>query len=305
MLERLISRTRASASRRLGRRTPVDAYWNTWIVEARTFRSAADSAEYLEWRFDKYPFFRESAGFWGEHQGETILDYGCGPGNDLTGFLLYAAPAKVIGLDVSRQALSLSAQRLRLHGFDRSRWELHRVRDDQEHLTLGDGTVDFVNCQGVLHHVSDPLAVLREFRRVIKPGGRGTVMVYNRDSIYFHLYAAYVRMIVQGLFKGQSVEEAFTGSTDGPECPISRAYTAEDFIDLCRRGGFTATFAGAYYATEELQWMRAHLDDALASPGLGEEHKAFLRELTYDADGNPLHGRRRAGIGGVYHLTPA
>ena len=100
-----------------------------------------------------------------------------------------------------------------------------------------DDSVDHVNCQGVLHHTSHPEAILAELARVLRPGGTATIMVYNRDSVWLHLYTAYERMIVEGAFAGLDVEEAFARNTDGPDCPISRCYAAEDFLGMCRRRG--------------------------------------------------------------------
>jgi SAM-dependent methyltransferase len=283
----------------------VDAYWNEWLVTDVAFRTAQESEEHLEWRFRKYPLFREFTGLWGDHAGETILDFGCGPGNDITGFLLYSNPSKVIGIDVSRNALLLARQRLRLHGIDERSYELHRSSDRDATLPIASSSVDYINCQGVLHHTTDPARLLREFRRVLTSRGRAVVMVYNRDSVYFHLYAAYVLMVVQELFHGQSVEAAFTASTDGPRCPIARAYTARDFVVLCEGAGFSATFSGGYPAEEEIAWMNEHLDAALASPRLGEPHKTFLRDLETDDLRYPMYRGHYAGVGGVYHLSPA
>ena len=69
----------------------------------------------------------------------------------------------------------------------------------------------------MVHHLSDPDAALRELHLVLHPGGTGCVMVYNRDSVWFHLWVAYERMLVEGEFAGASVEEAFRRSTDGED----------------------------------------------------------------------------------------
>ena len=205
----------------------MDRYWNRHVIRKEPFGSPEESAEYLEWRFGEYPLFREFSGLWGDHDGEIVLDYGCGPGNDVVGFLIHTGARRVIGIDVSPSALELTRQRIALHEVDPDRFELIQASDDRDsQIPLGDGSVDFFQSQGVLHHTSDPLAILRELRRVSKPGGRARVMVYNRDSLWLHLYTAYEIMILQGRYGDLTVEEAFEHTTDGPDCPIARCYSA-------------------------------------------------------------------------------
>ena len=62
--------------------------------------------------------------------------------------------------------------------------------------------VDYVQSQGVLHHVSDPEAPASRAPPRDAPGGTGCVMVYNRDSVWFHLYVAYEQMVVEDDFGG-------------------------------------------------------------------------------------------------------
>ena len=155
----------------------------------------------------------------------------------------------------------------------------------------------------MLHHTSHPDAILAEFARVLRPGGTATIMVYNRDSVWLHLYTAYERMIVEGAFAGLDVEEAFARNTDGPECPISRCYAAEDFLAMCRarrarrlrrrRLPLGARDAGA----RKRRGRRALADDRLAP-----EHREFLRELTFDFNAFPMYRGRHAGIGGTFRL---
>jgi hypothetical protein len=98
------------------------------------------------------------------------------------------------------------------------------------------------------------------------------------------------------------VEEAFARNTDGPDCPISRCYRGEEFLALCERAGLTGEFVGGYLSRVELQSLRRSWTRAIVDERLGAEHRAFLRELTYDLSGYPLHGGRHAGIGGTYRL---
>ena len=62
-------------------------------------------------------------------------------------------------------------------------------------------------------------------------------MVYNRDSVWRHLYVAYERMILERTpFAGLDVDEAFTRTTDGAECPIARCYAGAECSPLCASG---------------------------------------------------------------------
>lgn len=51
---------------------------------------------------------------------------------------------------------------------------------DANAIPLGDGTVDFIVCKQVLEHVADPIALLREARRVLVEGG--TLLLSTNQS---------------------------------------------------------------------------------------------------------------------------
>ena len=294
-----------SVLRRLTSRhgTPVERYWNRHTVNSSSFASPEQSETYLEWRFGQYPLFRALMDLWGEHDGETILDYGCGPGDDVTGFLLNTRARLVIGADISQKALGLTASRLALHDVDPERYELLQLSETEPGLTLDDGSVDYVHCGGVIQHTTSPELVLRELARVLRPGGRGRIMVYNRDSFYFHLYTAYTRRILGGDFEGLTADEAFARNTDGQKCPISRAFRPAEFCGLAGEAGFEIEFLGGYYADIELDLWRDTGSDALADPRLPEEHQDFLSRITDGADGYPRFEGSYAGVGGVYSVS--
>jgi SAM-dependent methyltransferase len=282
--------------------TMTDAYWGVHTVKNAPFLSAQQSLDYLQWRFNEYPLFRELMGLYGDHAGETVLDYGCGPGNDVTGFLHYSKARHVIGMDVSRRALELTAYRIALHNFPLERVTLQQLSDTQARIPLADGAVDYFLSGGVIHHTSDPHGILRELYRVLKPGGSGCVMVYHYNSVFVHLYIAYVRMIVDNAYPGVSLPDVFRRNTDGEDCPISRCYRGEEFAALCQQAGFEAEFVGGYMGEEEMDWLKRWSEQAKADSRLPAEHRQFLNELTFDASGYPLYRGKYAGIGGVYQL---
>lgn len=97
--------------------------------------------------------------------GGTVVEIGAGTGSLLSELACRAG--NVIGVDHSPAMLE-EAQR-RLEGDDSSRIELRL--GEMTHLPLPDGGAGCVVANMVLHHAADPLAVLKEMVRVLKPGG--------------------------------------------------------------------------------------------------------------------------------------
>jgi SAM-dependent methyltransferase len=168
---------------------------------------------------------------------------------------------------------------------------------------LDDDSVDLVFCEGVLHHTSHPGGLLREFGRILRPGARAAIMVYNRQSLWYHLYTAYQRQVLEGAYAGMSLDEAFQRNTDGEDCPISRAYEPDRFLAECEAVGFRARFVGGYFAMLELDLFESLAEQAIGDERLGEEHRQFVDELQVGSDGLPRYRGHYAGIGGVYHLV--
>jgi ubiquinone/menaquinone biosynthesis C-methylase UbiE len=280
----------------------VDAYWTGHLVNDAPFLTARQSERYLEWRFAEYPLFRELSGLYGAHDGEAVLDYGCGPGNDLVGFALHSGARRIVGADVSPSALRLAQHRLTLHGVGPERAELVRLTDDAVGLPFADGEFDFVSSQGVLHHTSEPLAILRELHRVLRPGGEGTIMVYNRDSVWMHLHVAWELLIRDGRWPGLTAAQAFAKSTDGEHCPIANCYSGPEFTALLEQAGFEARYLGGYLSQWELRAMGESWGYAIADERLPAEHRDFLRALRYDYSHRPMVGDLHAGYGGTYRI---
>jgi SAM-dependent methyltransferase len=117
-----------------------------------------------------------SAGYLLPHlsSGATMLDVGCGPGTITADFARRVT--RVTALEVTDAALDLARAEI-------ARQELTNVDfavGDVHALDFADDTFDVVHAHQVLQHVADPVAALREMRRVAKPGG----IVAVRDSDY-------------------------------------------------------------------------------------------------------------------------
>ena len=289
-----------------GNHTVVDNHWADYTVINRRLKScnsAKKSADYIDWRFSVYP---ASIELWDDvylKDDEIVLDYGCGPGTDMVAFFLNSNPQKVIGIDISLKALKFASKRLSMHGITSDKVELIRISDSDNSIPLADKSIDFIYSVGVLQHTSNPSAILGEFHRILKDDGNIWVMVYNRNSIIFHLKVAYRDRILNGRLANLSIEEAFSKSTDSTDTPISRCYCSSEFADMTSAVKLESTFLGGYFCPSELETLRDYGQQALKDSRLGDEHREFLQSLTYDNRGYPLYQGKLAGIGGLYKMS--
>jgi len=111
-----------------------------------------------------------------------VLDVGCGPGTITAGLAARVPSGHVIGIDrtagVLDEARAFAAEK-----------EVTNVTfgvGDAYQLGFDDDTFDVVHAHQVLQHLADPVAALREMRRVCKPGG----IVAARDSDYGGMFWA-------------------------------------------------------------------------------------------------------------------
>jgi SAM-dependent methyltransferase len=275
-----------------------EEFWSTFNVTGhRRFRDREESLRFFLWRCDQYFDYLEHMPVKG-HDGEIVLDYGCGPGHDLVGFAEFSRPSRLIGMDVSAASLHEAEERLTFHG---AQPELVRISERTTRLPLPDASVDYVHCSGVLHHVPDPVGVLCELRRVLRPGGQGRIMVYNYDSIWLNLYAAYMLRFGQPGQQRQSVRDVFRRSTDSIDCPISEVWKPADVSAMCAQAGFGCHHLGNAVSIHELVILPKRFE-AIVNFDLEDEHRQFLLGLTFDARGLPYFGPKAAGIDGCYLL---
>ncbi len=127
------------------------------VTAAHATRTVASSAAHLE------PFLET---------GMDVLDLGCGPGSITAGLADIVAPGSVIGVDSSADVVAQAA------GTYPDRANAVFREGNVYDLDFGDESFDVVHAHQLLQHLADPVAALREMRRVVRPGG----IVAARDA---------------------------------------------------------------------------------------------------------------------------
>ncbi len=102
--------------------------------------------------------------------GQSVLDYGCGPGWLAIELARRVGPGgHVHAVDVNQAFLGRAAEHVAAEGLG-ERVSFHHISDDR--IPLADRTLDRVVTKNVLEYVTDLGATLVEMHRVLKPGGR-------------------------------------------------------------------------------------------------------------------------------------
>lgn len=162
----------------------VRNFWNNHVHEWKIAKSPAGTKEFFEeieeYRYDKLHYLEDAIGF-ERFAGKTVLDVGCGVGNDLARFA--KAGAIVTGIDLAEHSVQLARDNFSFRGLEGDFYQM-----DGEKLSLPDASFDAVFCHTVLHFTPHPEMMIAEIRRVLKPGGEGILMTVNRHSWMIFLY---------------------------------------------------------------------------------------------------------------------
>ena len=108
-----------------------------------------------------------------------ILEVGCATGY-ITRYIAQKFDCEITGVDLSKVLLDIAREESDKLDIENTKFECANVED----LPFPDDTFDIVYGEAITALVPDPLKVLSEYKRVLKPGGRvSTVDLFMKESL--------------------------------------------------------------------------------------------------------------------------
>lgn len=147
------------------------------------------------------------------HEGETVLDLGCGGGLDVFLAALKVGPkGYVIGVDVTEEMINRAKASAKKGGFRNIEFIVGKMED----LPLKNDSIDVIISNCVINHTLDKIRVFREALRCLRTGGR----IFISD------------LVVQGRFSDDALQDEVWGTW------LANAIGKQDYLNAIEWAGF-------------------------------------------------------------------
>jgi SAM-dependent methyltransferase len=189
--------------------------WNLAQDAGITGRREDDLRRFDELYLGFYPYLEHYVQ--ADFGGKKVLEVGLGYGT--LGQLIASRNADYYGADIAEGPVANMSRRLSWLGLP----ENHAVQASVLELPFATETFDYVYSIGCLHHTGDLPRSIEEVHRVLAPGGRAVVMLYNRHSLRRMAYGA--RGLVR---REQNLDDEMRGLYDAHDSGEPAPHT--DFV---------------------------------------------------------------------------
>jgi ubiquinone/menaquinone biosynthesis C-methylase UbiE len=156
--------------------------------------------------------------------GKDVLEVGVGHGTHAQ--LMAPRCGSFVGIDLTTASTGMTAKRFAVSEISGSVLQM-----DAERMAFKDGSFDYIWSWGVVHHSADTRAVLAEMRRVLRPGGCCTVMIYHRSWWNYYICGFLRWAFLGGCRTWRGVHQASQSGTDGA---IARYYNPAEWREATK-----------------------------------------------------------------------
>lgn len=202
---------------------------------------------------------------------DTVLEIGCGPGLLASAFARRAR--HVTGIDMTPAMLEQARKMQAAEGLTNMSWQ----QGDVTQLPYPDAHFSIVSCRFVFHHLEDPLTVLRQMKRVCKPGGR---------------------VVVADMAPAPDKVDALNAEERLRDPSHVRAMTEDELRGLFAQAGLPEPAVTHYRVECELEDL---LSRSFPNPGDDDRIRDIFRK---SIEGNTLDLNTRVQDGRIYYSFP-
>lgn len=159
------------------------------------------------------------------HEGSSVLEVAPGPGF----FAIELAKIgkyKITGLDISRTFVELASKNAQEEGV-----EVHFQQGNASSMPFPDGSFDLIVCRAAFKNFAEPVAALKEMRRVLRPGGKTLIIDLRRDAPQ-ETINEYVDKMKMGTINSVITKLTFRLML------LKRAYTRDELNQFISESGF-------------------------------------------------------------------
>jgi SAM-dependent methyltransferase len=197
------------------------------------------------------------------HPGMRILDAGCGSGSMAREIAKVAPRSVVVGIDLRDKYIDYARRRAEAEGLQNLTFETGDVRE----LPFSDGAFDIIWTKYLLQWVADPMRAMREFARVLKPGGLLVSANFDGFAVTHEPPDPAIQPMTEFVFNG--LVDPFIGRKMPGMCrdcglididvkmEADRVFTVIGKIDPERRRNWEIQLSGARNRTAELLGSQA------------------------------------------------
>ena len=139
-------------------------------LDAKRWKGVLDREKREVFRFRK-----QIVAALGLKKGQQLADVGAGSGAFIASFVnTVGAKGSVYAVDISPNFIKFLNKRFQAHK------NVKVVHSKATSTLLPDNSVDVIFSSDTYHHFSDPKAMLKDFRRILRPGGRLIIVDFKR-----------------------------------------------------------------------------------------------------------------------------
>lgn len=198
-------------------------------------------------RYALQRIYREIENLLNLHQGKTLLDIGCGPGNFLTS--LNRNNMFKVGIDFALRPLREAIAK------DSS---IRTCQASALQLPFSASSFDMVVCFNVLHHVEDPNRVIEEVWRVLKSDGFFCALEPNILSPYQILHCIHHPILEKNIRHFHTFYlKKIMGNSPFRKCAIRRINIVPTFFNNPTAYRFY-DYVERRFSTSVLNWFAMH-----------------------------------------------